>query len=292
MRNLLSAGLFRLVRSKLLYVGLMVNVLTMAYLCFQGAVDNGLFSDGKTVEGLPISVEFQTPHFFLDDFFLQYVMLNLLSTSVFCSLFLASEYNDGVLRNKLIVGRTRSQVYLANLVTNGIYGTAISFASLLTGLCAGVPLLGWFTTAQPNQILLYILFSITTTWTCAALFTLLSMIITNRGLAVAVCVVLSFCLLFFGQYLTLNLSQPEFIQGMNIVDGVYQMTEPTPNPNYISGTTRQVYQFLQEFTPGGQCFLIANMNAETPWHLPVYSGILILLTTGLGLVLFQQKDIK
>lgn len=277
MRNLLSASMFRLMRNKLLYVGIAVNILIVIYTMIHGYhyTQNSAFT------------------YKLEELFFLFPMINLISSGVFCGLFLSSEYSDGVLRNKLMVGRTRSQVYLANLVTSGIYGVLICLAAIVTGLCAGVPLLGWFQEAELSQVLLYALFALVNTWVCIALFTLISMLIANRGIAVAVCVVLAFGLLFFGQYLMTSLSQPEFTQSIALVNGEYQISDSAvPNPSYISGFTRQVYQFLLEFTPGGQCFLISNMSAEPPWHLPVYSGILILLATGLGLALFQKKDIK
>lgn len=65
--------------------------------------------------------------------------------AVFCSLFIGTEYNDGTIRNKIIVGRKRQTVYLANAVLSSAVGIALCAAYLLPYLCIGLPLVGGFT---------------------------------------------------------------------------------------------------------------------------------------------------
>ena len=241
-----------------------------------------------------VEYEEQASFYPLNSLFFQYVLLNLISCGVFCPLFLSHEYSDGVLRNKLIVGRNRTQIYLGNLTVNGLYGATATVLGILTGLCVGMPMLKGFGETEPSTLVMYGLFSLITTWACVSLFTMAAMIVANRAVAATLCIVLAFGLYFLGQFLTIGLSQPELLQGGLIwgPDGTFQMADPAPNPSYISGFKRQVYQFLYELTPGGQCFQIANMGAETPWHLPVYAGLFTALTTGIGLAIFQRKDVK
>lgn len=300
MGNLLFAGMYRLKYSKLFYIllGLLVATLT---LCYIQAIPQTVSLDVSPTEAVTqeegyVTVEFeeQAPFYPLNSLFFQYVLLNLISCGVFCPLFLSHEYSDGVLRNKLIVGRNRTQIYLGNLTVNGLYGAATTVLGILTGLCVGMPMLKGFGETEPSTLVMYGLFSLITTWACVSLFTMAAMIVANRAVAVALCIVLAFGLYFLGQFLTIGLSQPELLQGGLIwrPDGTFQMADPAPNPSYISGFKRQVYQFLYELTPGGQCFQIANMGAETPWHLPVYAGLFTALTTGIGLAIFQRKDVK
>ena len=273
MGNLLSAGIYRLKYSKLFYIllGLLVVALT---LCYIQAIPQTVSLDISPTETVTheegyVTVEFeeQAPFYPLNSLFFQYVLLNLISCGVFCPLFLSHEYSDGVLRNKLIVGRNRTQIYLGNLTVNGLYGATATVLGILTGLCVGMPMLKGFGETEPSTLVMYGLFSLITTWACVSLFTMAAMI---------------------------GLSQPELLQGGLIwgPDGTFQMADPAPNPSYISGFKRQVYQFLYELTPGGQCFQIAEMGAETPWHLPVYAGLFTALTTGIGLAIFQRKDVK
>ena len=275
MRNLFSVGLFRMVRSKLFYILLALTALVMAYVYYN-------------TYRVQLGPDFSQ----LDLYFFQFINANIVSAAVFCPLFLSSEYGDGALRNKLMVGRTRPQIYLANLAVNCLYGTAACLAAVVAGLCVGVPLLGWFQNAGPGKILLYVLLALATTWVCAALYTFLSMVVASRGVAITLCILLAFGLILLGQYLYLALSQEEVLTALFYTDTGEMAVSEQPNPAYLTGFARQVYQFFYELTPGGQAYQILGMSAQSPLRLLGYSGLVFVLVTGLGLAIFQKKDVK
>ena len=275
MRNLFSVGLFRTVRSKLFYILLALTALVMAYVYYN-------------TYRVQLGPDFSQ----LDLYFFQFINANIVSAAVFCPLFLSSEYGDGALRNKLMVGRTRPQIYLANLAVNCLYGTAACLAAVVTGLCVGVPLLGWFQNAGPGKILLYVLLALATTWVCAALYTFLSMVVASRGVAITLCILLAFGLILLGQYLYLALSQEEVLTAFFYTDTGEMAVSEQPNPAYLTGFARQVYQFFYELTPGGQAYQILGMSAQSPLRMLGYSGLVFVLVTGLGLAIFQKKDVK
>ena len=275
MRNLFSVGLFRTVRSKLFYILLVLTALTMVYVYYN-------------TYRLQLGPDFSQ----LDLYFFQFINANIVSAAVFCPLFLSSEYGDGALRNKLMVGRTRPQIYLANLAVNCLYGTAACLAAVVTGLCVGVPLLGWFQNAGPGKILLYVLLALATTWVCAALYTFLSMVVASRGVAITLCILLAFGLILLGQYLYLALSQEEVVTTFFYTDTGEMAVSEQLNPAYLTGFARQVYQFFYELTPGGQAYQILGMSAQSPLRMLGYSGLVFVLVTGLGLAIFQKKDVK
>ena len=275
MSNLISVGLFRTVRSKLFYILLVLTALTMVYVYYN-------------TYRLQLGPDFSQ----LDLYFFQFINANIVSAAVFCPLFLSSEYGDGALRNKLMVGRTRPQIYLANLAVNCLYGTAACLAAVVTGLCVGVPLLGWFQNAGPGKIMLYVLLALATTWVCAALYTFLSMVVASRGVAITLCILLAFGLILLGQYLYLALSQEEVLTAFFYTDTGEMAVSEQPNPAYLTGFARQVYQFFYELTPGGQAYQILGMSAQSPLRMLGYSGLVFVLVTGLGLAIFQKKDVK
>lgn len=275
MSNLFSVGLFRTVRSKLFYILLALTALVMAYVYYN-------------TYRVQLGPDFSQ----LDLYFFQFINANIVSAAVFCPLFLSSEYGDGALRNKLMVGRTRPQIYLANLAVNCLYGTAACLAAVVTGLCVGVPLLGWFQNAGPGKIMLYVLLALATTWVCAALYTFLSMVVASRGVAITLCILLAFGLILLGQYLYLALSQEEVLTALFYTDTGEMAVSEQPNPAYLTGFARQVYQFFYELTPGGQAYQILGMSAQSPLRLLGYSGLVFVLVTGLGLAIFQKKDVK
>ena len=64
------------------------------------------------------------------------------------------------------------------------------------------------------------------------------------------------------------------------------------NPYYITGVKRQIYEFLQDLTPGGQVLQVSEMSVKKPATLAVYDGLILLLVTGFGLIIFRREDLK
>lgn len=144
-----------------------------------------------------------------------------------------------------------------------------------------------------KTILLYLLVTFAMTAACIAIFTLISMLCSNKAYSVAGCILVIFMLLFVGVRITAALNEPETYGAYSYMsEGVTVEEDETPNPNYVSGTKRQVYMFLNEFLPGGQILRLSSMNAEHPGRYAVYDGIIFALTTGCGIFLFKRKDLK
>lgn len=84
-----------------------------------------------------------------------------------------------------------------------------------------------------------------------------------------------------------------FFRRITYIENGVTVEEPeTRNPNYVGGKKREVYEFLQDFTSGGQMLQIADMEAEKPSFLALYDGIILILVTGCGLVFFRRRDLK
>lgn len=78
-----------------------MSVLLMAGLGIYISISNYSFSQtyGQTVV--------------LDSNIFSHILLVPIVFSVFCSLFIGTEYSDGTIRNKIVVGHTRRAIYLA-----------------------------------------------------------------------------------------------------------------------------------------------------------------------------------
>ena len=64
-----------------------------------------------------------------------------------------------------------------------------------------------------------------------------------------------------------------------------------PNPKYLTGEERKVYQFALDFLPTGQATQYVVMT-DKAGEMSLYSGCIVLLTTGGGLAYFRRKDIR
>ncbi len=228
----------------------------------------------------------------MDFSLLIYVILAPILTSVLVALFVGSDYSSGTLRNKLIAGHRRSHIYLANLMTCCCAGMLLCAAFAIPLGVLGLLLGGQLQSAW-EELLMYGGLSLALLIAFTAILTLIAMLCQNKSHTVAGCILLVFVLIFLGVYITSALNEPEYLSGYSFTEnGVTVSEEETKNPNYVSGTKRQVYELMQDFTPGGQVLQISDMDVEKPVMLALYDGIILLAATGFGLVFFRRKDLK
>ena len=76
----------------------------------------------------------------LDQQFFTFVMFIGLVASVFCGLFLGTEYSDRTIRNKVVVGHTRNGIYLANLITCMIAGLVMCLTFIISYCLVPIPI--------------------------------------------------------------------------------------------------------------------------------------------------------
>lgn len=277
MYNLLTSEWKRLTKDKVFWLCLGVTlaaaIISMLNGCRQA---KGMIADGYQIS--------------LEDYYYNLAPVIGLLCAVFSSLFLGTEYNDGTIRNKIIAGHTRKEIYLANLCVNLTAGTCFTLA-WLTGSMVGIPFLGPWETG----IAVFLLFALTAVFFTAAMigiFTLLGMLCSNKAISAVTALLFFLALLIFASILYNRLCEPELTSSVVLTSQGIQPQEPTPNPNYVSGVTRTVYQFLVDFLPTGQSILLANAELGRPL-LSILSSIFITAATTLsGIALFRRKDLK
>ena len=165
-------------------------------------------------------------------------------------------------------------------------------AYLACYLALALPLLGGFD-APPEAVLGFAVLTVALAAVYASLFTLIAMLWQSKAHSTAACILLVFALLFWGVQITSALSEPEFYSAYSFMEnGVAAEAPEERNPNYLSGQKRQFYEFLKDFTPGGQALQLANMTAEQPARLMLYDGAIAALATGCGLLALGRRDLK
>lgn len=208
----------------------------------------------------------------------------------FCCLFTGTEYSDGAIRNKLIVGHSRMAVYFTNYVTNAVAGILMVLSGMAAVLAVGIPIYGFKEWPELASVLLLDGFLLVLSAT--AVFTLLAMLIQNKAICVTACLLGTFVLLFLSSYLIIRLSAPEFENIYNMVDGEIVVVDTMKNLNYLPESWRGIYQFAVDFLPTGQGIQISEMSAANPWRMAVYSGLLTVVSTLAGIFFFRRKDLK
>lgn len=276
MRKLLSANFSRLWKDKFFWLCmgamLIYSVVYMMNGCRQAAADLSEYN------------------YSLDKYYFHFAVVIGAFCALFSSMFLGTEYSDGTIRNKIIVGHTRTSIYIANLITS-FTATLLLMLVWLIGALAAIPTLGVWEMGVPN-LFAYLLIAVMFEAALAAIFTFVCMQTANKATTVVISILLFLGLIVFASMINNGLSQPEMTSGVQISANGIDMSEPTPNPNYISGVQRTIYEFIVDFLPTGQGLQMSQLKIDHAVRMLVSSVVIIVLTTLGGLFVFKRKDLK
>lgn len=229
----------------------------------------------------------------LEKTFTSYIPLIVIFAAAFCSLFIGTEYSDGTIRNKIIIGHRRTDIYLSNLIVCFAAECIICLAFIAANLGAGIPLLGFFQCGL-GTILGYAGCALVLCAAVTAIYTLIAMLSQNKAVAAMICTLGIVFMIFGGAYLNARITEPEVYEAYTYIDaaGNIEESEAMLNPNYISGTRRVVYEFLNEFLPGNQTVLLWQGIADHIWRMSLYSVMIAVIMTGVGIFFFRKEDIR
>lgn len=277
MGKLLSANFSRLKRDKVFWiVAAVILIVALANILISANSEEVMSESGFVVA--------------LEDFYYGQTPLMGIAFGLFMSLFLGTEYSDGTMRNKLIVGHTRIQVYLANFLTCFAAGVVFVAAWFLGG-APGFFLIGPMEMGASGY-LLYLLVAIGFTGAFSALFTMIGSLSANKAMTVIWSLIVLSGLTMAASGLNDRLSCPEMLGGTAFIDGEFVTVEPTPNPLYLSGAVRTVCAYLLDFLPTGQSLLMHNVDIQHPIRQFLFSLIFTGIVTAVGVAAFRRKDLK
>ena len=205
--------------------------------------------------------------------------------------FIGTEHNDGTIRNKIIVGQKRETIYLSNMVTCSIIAITMCIVFFVPYLSVGIPLLGFFV-ADMKMIVMIGITVLVLSVTFASLFTLVAMLSQNKAIIAVACILFSFGLLFAGAMCNRMLDAPKTIPAYSIGENGENTAQEMENPKYLDGTKREIVQFIYDVNPGGQAIQCSTMQVVNLTRLPIYSLVIVILTTGAGVWIFKKKDLK
>ncbi len=276
MFNLLRANLVRLKKDKVFWVAL---IFMLAYSVF------AVLSNGRQA----VQMQYQD-YEFLDNLYFDLTPMVGIFFAIIISLYLGKEYGDGTLRNKIIVGHSRVNIYMANLLTSFLISFSFVAVWLIGGLAGRIYMKEW--QMSLSWTLLYVLMVLLLNFVLAAIFTLIGMLATNKAATAIITILLFFLLLLGSLRIYSSLGEPETINDIVVTAEGMQWGEPEENPFYISGTKRVIYEKALRILPTGQAILITNREITEAVFPIVSSGALLLIVSGTGIVLFKRKDLK
>lgn len=212
--------------------------------------------------------------------------------AVFTAFFIGVEYSDGTIRNKLIIGHKRRDIYLANVLvcfTAGLiqFATYMLVSAVSGILITGATMMGLH---EAGWCLLYCVLIIAA---YTAVICLTAMLDSNKARVVLEEILLVAAFLILTSQIYRDLAEPEYTNRVVLTqEGGYQAEENVPNPKYVTGTKRVLYEWIDAFLPADQAMYVIDSEAVYSLRAPcclLLETIVLILT---GVYVFQKKDIK
>ena len=275
MTNLLRANFFRLRKALVIWGGAAVCVAMAAFTTHTHVRDH-----------MELGVEF-----LLDQTFFIYTIIVGFLMSIVASTTLGTEYSDGTLRNKLSVGHLRRDVYLSNLISMTVVSWLLCGVYMLSAAVFGVPFAGWLT-INGQTIVIVLVGSLILEMAFSAIYTCISMNCSQKATTAIVCIILFFALMIASTYVFSMLEAPPERVAYQMSLGGEPELVTEPNPRYLEGTERAVYEFLSDLLPTGQAAQYYIIEFAHPLRMMLCALGITAASTGAGLFLFQRKDLK
>jgi len=276
MSKLLSANFYRLLKDKAFWTAV----------CLAGFFQAAMVYDRYHINKIS---EFET--YTLNDAVFEFLPFLGFVFAVFITLFLGRENSEGTIRNKIIAGHKRENIYFSNFITC-LLGVIVMYGVYTVFGFIGIPLLGKWQGGADHYIL-YVLVGLFVCVAFASIASMISMLVTNVPIAVVLSVIVALVMVFLSSAIYQMLCQAEFTREfVKMSESGAEYGPEIPNPAYVSGIRRKIFAFLGEFLPSGQSILAANGELTKPFVNIAYSVLLSIAVNAVGIFTFKKKDLK
>ena len=277
MNRLLSANFMRLRKSREFWMCVLATLLISLGMIYTGAKSASALAQRGLIK-------------YLDDYYFQFAPYAGAIMAIFISLFLGTEYSDGTIRNKLVVGHTRTNIYLANFLTCLTGGILITVMWFIGGL-PGLYLIGFFEMGL-SQVIAYFFVAIGIAASFSALFVWISTLTRDRARTVVLSLVLWTAMALAASGIYDRLHEVEVNGGVAMINGEFVKMEDTPNPLYLTGAARMVFELLYRILSTGQAVAMLSTEITTPVLDIAVSVVVTAVITVIGILSFRRKDLQ
>ena len=286
MYKLLKANFFRLVKNKIFWGIVIITILIASFILFNTILNQ----QGETKEGI-------------DNILVMYIHFIGIFIAIFTSLFVGTEYSDGALRNKIVIGHSRKNIYFANMMTSIVVGICIELIYMLVITIVGIPTFGTLqmTTEKFLFIVLDIIFIIIA---YASIFTCITLLCSDITVSTVTCIILVLVMLVVSMALSSTANATKYYESYSQNENGEIEVYQEPNPDYPGDFKKNVAKTILYCIPTGQASQIASQVNKQPFRMIdymsdnelktafLYSLGMTVFITGIGIYCFKRKDLK
>ena len=259
MINLLRANLYYIKKSIFFWVILTITFFLSIYIFFNNYFPNCVDCPNQ-----------------LGASFFGFNTLNHFIGPIAICLFIGALYSEGAIRNRITIGHSRTNIYLANLITSItisliyilIYIITISIIGLIFQEGIGLTV---------SQMLILLFDSFLLCVALSSIFTFLSMLVANKTISI----------IFFIAFILLSLElEISLAEKLSLLDS--------------TSLSYKIYEFFYHLLPMNQASslfsaplrIVESSGMEKYNFLWIYSLILSVVLTIIGILLFKKKNIR
>lgn len=198
-----------------------------------------------------------------------------IALAILLSLFIGTEYSDKTIRNKIIVGHSRIKVYLSNLFVCIIAAILMYAMGVIVAVSFGIAFLGGFALSA-KLLLPQVLCTMLSISALASISVLLAMMISNRIISSISSVLISVGLAYLPMLLWDKLDSA-------VAEGA------------ATGWKHTLHQVLYDSLPTCQLYQYTSDVESFPKNLaifPIYSLLIIMTVTTIGVMILKKKNLK
>lgn len=275
MRKLLAASFSRLWKEKIFWFVFLI--MSIGSVCYNWIGYN----------------EINNPQIYVEDMIFCMLPMSGFVFALFISMRLGTEFEEHTIRNKLVVGYNRTQVYFAEYITCMVASMILLGIMLLFSMSFGL-LLSLEFQSDWNELVLLLFCCAMIASVFSAMFVGISMNVGSKATSLVVSIVFLFAILLLASFCINALAEAPMVYSnvtITVEDGV-QFGDLIENPAYVDGTQRTVYELVADILPTGQSIQLNNLEFERAVRWPVFSLIMLVIATVAGYVPFRKRDIR
>lgn len=275
MRKLLAASFSRLWKEKIFWFVFLI--MSIGSVCFNWIGYN----------------EINNPQIYVEDMIFCMLPMSGFVFALFISMRLGTEFEEHTIRNKLVVGYNRTQIYFAEYITCMVASIILLGIMLLFATVFGLLLSlefqsGWM------EIVFLLFCCVLIASVFSAMFVGISMNVGAKATSLVVSIVFLFAILLLASFCINALAEEPMAYSnitITVEDGV-QFGDLIENPAYVDGTQRTVYELIADILPTGQAIQLNNLEFERATRWPVFSLMMLVIATVAGYIPFRKRDIR
>ncbi|MDE6550473.1 MAG: ABC transporter permease [Clostridia bacterium] len=209
---------------------------------------------------------------------------------------IGNEFRSGAIRNKLIIGHTRRNVYFSHLLTSMCAAMCFNIGYLITFLIVTLPICGT-SGIDTTQILLTLICGSLMMLSYASIATFIAMSVKSKSASAIICSMLLFLAIFIIPIIVHKAYEGEYIIE-NIFDsaGNFLYSNKMPNPHLLSKSTREFLRLIADILPSGQSYRLGMgssvSDAPRYWQMAVSSLGVIGVSAVSGIAIFSKRNLK